>query len=292
MVTDKSIASRLLDTVIYVVLIVCSVSAVLPILYIVAGSLAAPSEWAKGFVLVPTKLSLQSYEFIFSTGTIVRALLVSASITVAGTLFYLGISVLTAYPLAQRDLQFRGVLLFLVVFTMMFDGGLIPKFLVVKAVGLLDSYASVIIPGALSAFSLIIFKTFFQNIPYELKEAARIDGCHELVVLTRIMIPLSGPILATFTIIFGVAHWNAWFDAVLYISDPSKWPVQTVLKQVIASSKAGSLGDSSAMQEEFVFIPNSVKMATITVATLPILLIYPLLQKHFMKGLYLGSVKG
>jgi putative aldouronate transport system permease protein len=197
-----------------------------------------------------------------------------------------------AYPLAKKDLLGRRLLLFMVTFTMLFGGGMIPTYFVVKALGLIDSYAALILPVAISAFNLIVMKNFFQSIPEELEEAARIDGCHDVGILFRIALPLSAPALAAFGLFYAVEHWNNYFSAVLYLNDGAKWPVQVILRQIVILATDSSLsGDPSAL-DGMTVIEQSVKMAVIVVATVPILLVYPFLQKHFTKGVMLGSVKG
>jgi putative aldouronate transport system permease protein len=180
----------------------------------------------------------------------------------------------------------------LVIFSMLFSGGMIPGYLVVKELGLLNSYAAVILPGAISAFNLIVIKNFFQNLPPGLEEAARIDGCSDVGVLWRIVLPLSKPIIATFGLFYAVGHWNNFFSAMLYLNDSKMWPLQVMLREIVMLSQV-AVGDMSAFDPEFVEPPDqAVKMAVIVVGTVPILLVYPFLQKHFAKGVLLGSIKG
>lgn len=247
----------------------------------------------KGFVLFPTQWSLDGYRYIFSTNTIIRSLFMTVYITVLGTFLNLLFTTLTAYPLARKGLDGRRIFLFLVLFTMLFSGGMIPTFLVVKATGLLDSTWSLMIPGLISAFNLIIMKNFFQQIPEELVESARIDGCHEIGTLFRIVIPLSMPAIATFSLFYAVGHWNSFFQAILYINDSKLWPIQVWLRQIVILAQGSGIGDSSQLDSEFAIPPVPViKMTVIVVSTVPILIVYPFLQKHFAKGVLLGSVKG
>lgn len=217
---------------------------------------------------------------------------VSVYITVIGTLVNLFFTVTMAYSLAKRGLYGRNLVLNLVIFSMLFGGGMIPTYLVVKELHLLDSLWALMLPGAISAFNLIIVKNFFQEIPKEIEEAGRIDGCSELGLLGRIVLPLSMPVLATFTLFYAVGHWNDFFAALLYINDPEKWPLQVMLRQIVLLSQAAA-GDLNSMDPNFVKPPDqSIKMAVIVVGTIPILCVYPFLQKHFAKGVLLGSVKG
>ena len=218
---------------------------------------------------------------------LLRSLLVTVGVTAVGTLVQVMLTFLMAYPLSRRGLPGRNVLLNLVIFTMVFGGGMIPTFLVVRQLGLLDTYWALILPLAINPFYLIIVKNFFQELPEELQEAARIDGCTELGVFARIMMPLSKPILATFSLFYAVGIWNDYMSPLLYISDTNKWTLQMFVRQVTISADAlGNLDPNYIPPEQ------SLKFAIIAVATLPILMVYPFLQKHFTKGMLIGSVKG
>jgi putative aldouronate transport system permease protein len=290
MFDDKTASSRILDTSIYICLTFMALVTLLPFLYILLSSFASPQQaLSKTFILIPTEYSLDAYKFIFSSSTTVRSLFVSIFITVAGTLVNLVFTSLMAYPLARRDLKGRRVVLMMVLFTILFNGGIIPLFLVVKTVGLLDSLWSLIIPFAISPFYLIIMKNFFQQLPDGIEESAKMDGCNELQILVRIVLPLSAPALASFALFYAVYHWNSFFNAIMFINDAKQWPIQVLLRQiVILSSGAFDQGSS----EEAIPPSDTLKNAIIIVSTIPILLIYPFLQKHFAQGLLLGSVKG
>ncbi|MDO5349511.1 MAG: carbohydrate ABC transporter permease [Lachnospiraceae bacterium] len=285
----QSMGSRVFDIVNVAVLGLVAVIMLVPFIHVMAASFTSVEEYlSKDFILFPTTFSLESYRYIFSTGTILHGLMVSSLVTIAGTCMNLLMSVLTAYPLAHRDLFGRKVMIMLVIFTLMFNGGMIPMFIVVQKLGLLNSYASLILPYVISSFNLMLFKNYFQELPVELEEAAKMDGYNDLSILFLIILPLSKPLLATFAIIFGVEHWNSWFNAMLYLSDSGKWPIQVILRQIVLS--ASEVGD--AMGGANFIPPATVRMCTIVVATLPILCIYPFLQKYFTKGLLVGSVKG
>ncbi len=289
----RSVSGTIFDVSNYVFLGLFGLATVLPFIYVIAGSFASDAELTQRAVfLIPETFTLAAYEFIFSTNTIMRSISVSVFVTTAGTLVNLFFTVTMAYALSKRGLMGRNGVLNLVVFSMLFGGGLIPTYLVVRELQLLDTYWALMLPGAISAFNLIIVKNFFQELPPELEEAARIDGCTELGLLWRIVLPLSMPVLATFTLFYAVGHWNDFFAALLYMNDPSKWPLQVMLRQIVLLSQAAA-GDINAMDPNFVQPPDqSIKMAVIVVGTLPILLVYPFLQKHFAKGVLIGSVKG
>jgi putative aldouronate transport system permease protein len=280
---------RVFDVVNLVVLALVGIVAVLPFLYVLAGSFATESELtSRSFFVWPEVWTTASYEAIFATPAFARALATTIAVTVVGTVLQLALTVSMAYPLSRRDLPGRRLLMILVVFTMVFSAGMIPTFLVVKDLGLLDTYWALVLPLAINPFSLIIIRTFFQNLPTELEEAAKIDGATEVGILCRIVLPLSKPVLATFALFYAVGIWNDFMSPLLYLSDTSMWTLQIYLRQVTASAEL-TAGDI-ALQET----PpaQGVKFAVIAVATLPILLFYPFLQKHFAKGMLIGSVKG
>ncbi|MCS7458669.1 carbohydrate ABC transporter permease [Paenibacillus doosanensis] len=288
--TKPTWGSRLFDAANTLFLIACSLITLFPFLYILATSLAPLQQVLRGGVILwPETFTWDAYRTIFSNTHFVRSLYTTFFITVVGTFTNLLLTTFMAYPLAKKRLKGRGVILFLVVFSILFNGGLIPSYMIVKSLGLINTVWSLIIPGAISAFNLIIMKNFFQAIPEELEEAARIDGCKNWGVLFRIVLPLSMPALATFTLFYAVGHWNQFFAAVMYVTKPNLWPIQVVLRQMIIE---GSTQDFEVAMGELKIIPTTIKMAAIIVATVPILFVYPFLQKHFAKGVLLGSVKG
>lgn len=289
----KSLGSVLFDSGNALFLTLLAIATVVPFIYVVSASFATQKELLeKGFILFPTQFSLDGYRYIFSSDVIFKSLMVTVFITVAGTLLNLMVTVTMAYPLARRNLDGRRILMALVVFTILFNGGMIPTYMVVKWTGLLDSYWSVIVPTAVSAFNLIILKNFFQHLPEALEESAQIDGCSDIGILFKIALPLSMPAIATFTLFYAVGHWNNYFTAILYINDAVKWPIQVWLRQIVILSEGG-IGNQMELDSNFVMPPGQkIKMAVIVISTLPILALYPFLQKHFAKGVLLGSVKG
>ncbi|NMO96544.1 carbohydrate ABC transporter permease [Paenibacillus lemnae] len=291
--TYRTPAGMTFDTINYIVLTLFGLAAVLPFVYVIAGSFASDAELtSRAVFFIPKSFTLNAYEFIFSTDTIVRSIGISLYVTVIGTLVNLFFTLTMAYALAKRGLYGRNLVLNLVIFSMLFGGGMIPTYLVVKELHLLDSLWALMLPGAISAFNLIIVKNFFQEIPIEIEEAGRIDGCSEIGLLGRIVLPLSMPVIATFTLFYAVGHWNDFFASLLYINNPEKWPLQVMLRQIVLLSQAAA-GDLNSMDPNFVKPPDqSIKMAVIVVGTIPILCVYPFLQKHFAKGVLLGSVKG
>ncbi|MFC6231353.1 carbohydrate ABC transporter permease [Paenibacillus allorhizosphaerae] len=287
---DKTIGNKIFDGVNYALLTIIAAITVIPFIYILAVSFTSPHEVAKGgFILFPKEFSLSAYKYILSTGTLTHSLLVSIYVTVIGTLINLLFTSLMAYPLAKATLRGRQTILLGVLFTMLFSGGMIPTYFVVKAMHLTNTLWSLMIPSAISAFNLIVLKNFFQQIPDGLEDSAKIDGCGDVGVLFRIVLPLSMPAMATFGLFYAVGHWNQFFNAVMYINDNTKWPIQVLLREIVilAQSRIGDTGfDETEIQ------PLTIRMAAIVFATIPILLVYPFLQKHFAKGVMLGSVKG
>lgn len=223
----RTLPGTIFDICNYLFLSLFALAAVLPFIYVFAGSFASDAELTKrAFFLVPEKFTTAAYRYIFSTDTIVRSIGVSVYVTTVGTLINLFFTVTMAYALSKRELAGRNFVLNLVVFSMLFGGGMIPTYLVVRELQLLDTYWALMLPGAISAFNLIIVKNFFQELPAELEDAAKIDGCSDLGLLRRIVLPLSMPVLATFTLFYAVGHWNNYYSALLYINEPSKWPLQ------------------------------------------------------------------
>jgi len=279
-----SLGSKLFDGFNVIFLSLFSLFSFLPFLYVVINSFSTSAG------VIPTSFSTEAYRYIFSAGTFTQSLKVSIFLTIFGTMFQLVMTSLMAYSLSHKHLPGRHLFILMVLFTMLFSGGMIPTYFVVKSTGLLNSLAALIIPSAISAFNLIILKNFFQSIPEELKESARIDGSHELGLLFKIVLPLSLPAMATFALFYAVGIWNQYFNAILYLTDASKYPVQVILRQVIILT-TGTIGDTSEI-EAVTYYGNSIKMAVIVIATVPIMIVYPFLQKHFAKGVLLGSVKG
>ena len=270
-------------------LIVIGTIAILPFLYVLAGSFATEAEiTTRPFFLWPREIITTSYESILTSRAFVRAFITTVLVTGVGTMIQLALTALMAYPLSKVDLPGRRTILSLVVFTMVFSAGMIPTFLVVRDLGMLNTYWALFLPMAINPFSLIIIKNFFQQLPDELEESAKIDGANELRILRSVIAPLSKPVLATFGLFYAVGIWNDYMSPLLYLSDQSMWTLQMVLRQVTASASlsADDLGTEVPPPAE------GIKFAVIIVATIPVLLAYPFLQKHFAKGILIGSVKG
>lgn len=284
-------AGKVFDVFNIIFLGVLGLAMLLPFVYVIAGSFASEMELTtRSFFLWPKEFSLESYKYIFSTPAFLRSLMVTVGVTIVGTLVQLFFTFTFAYPLSRRHLKGRNVLLNLVIFAMLFSGGMIPTFLVIKGLGLLDSYWALILPAAINPFNLMIIKNFFQEMPVELEESAKMDGCTEIGILWKIILPLSKPVIATFTLFYAVGIWNDFMSGLLYINDSTKWPIQLLLRQITMSSNGANA--LSSFDPTYVPPEQGMKFAVIIVATLPILIFYPFLQKHFAKGMLVGSVKG
>jgi putative aldouronate transport system permease protein len=282
-------AGRVFDVFNHIVLLIIGLVAFIPFVYVIAGSFATEAELVRrSFFIFPETFSLEAYKYVFSTGTFIKSIGVSIFVTVIGTIVSLALTMTMAYPLSRKTLLGKNLILNIIILTMVFSPGMIPLYIVVRSLGLLDSYWALILPLAINPFYLIIVKAFFQNLPYELEEAAKIDGCSEIGIFWKIVLPLSKPVIATFTLFYAVFYWNDFFQALLYISDSAKYPVQLLLQQIVmlANTKIGEVDSLVEAPEE------TLKLAVIVVATIPILIFYPFLQKHFAKGVLIGSVKG
>jgi len=274
------------------VIVLCGFALIclIPFVHVIGSSFATPGEIATtNFLLIPKEFTLSAYRYVLSTPTIFRAMGVSVIVTVGGTLLSLVVTALMAYALAKPYLAGRRVVNFLVIFTMLFSGGMIPTFIVVSKLGLIDSLWALVLPVTVNAFNFVIMRNFFQGIPDSLEEAARIDGCSPLGVFIRIVLPLSVASIATIGLFYAVTYWNTYMHAILYINDSTKWPIQILLRQIVIVS-SGMNADAAAV--EVVPPAQSVKMAVITVVTLPMLAVYPFVQRYFVKGALIGSVKG
>ncbi|NLM67197.1 MAG: carbohydrate ABC transporter permease [Enterococcus sp.] len=284
-------AGKIFDVFNIIFLFSLAIIMILPFIYVIAASFSTESEIVtRSFFLWPKEISLESYRYILSTPAFIRSLIITIGVTIVGTLVQLFFTFSFAYPLSRSYLKGRKVLLNMVIVAMLFSGGMIPTFLVVKGLGLLDTYWALILPAAISPFNLMIIKNFFQEIPMELEESARMDGASELTIFSKIMLPLSKPVIATFTLFYAVGIWNDFMSGLLYINDSAKWPIQLLLRQITLSSSA--LNNEALLDPNYIPPEQGIKFAVIVVATLPILIFYPFLQKHFAKGMMVGSVKG
>lgn len=284
-------AERLWDAAILVILALITCVILLPLWYVLITSVTPFDVWSKSngtLFVAPGRITLQAYRQLLGAGQMPRAFGVSIYITSLGTALNLCVTTLMAYPLAQKRFRLRTPLLLLVLFTILFNGGLVPTYIIVRELHLLNSYWALMLPNLVNAFNLLVMKAFFQNLPEEIMEAARIDGASEWQVLWRIVLPLSKPIMATIGLFYAVAHWNAFFDAIIYISDSHKQPLQVVLRAILS---AGNLAEFADVSAGSVVPTETLRMAAVVLTTIPVLFIYPFLQRYFTAGVLLGSVK-
>lgn len=292
---NKTIASRAFDIFNYVFLTLVAFTTIMPFIYIIGASFATEYELAtRPMFIIPRDVTLDAYKYIFSSNKLLQAFGNSVFITGVGTAINMLFTVTMAYAVSKQRLRARNAILNLVIFSMFFSGGMIPSYIVIcNILRMKDSYWSVLLPGAISAYNMMIVKNFFQGIPQELEESASMDGCTDIGILCKIVLPLSLPVLATFGLFYAVGHWNAYFNAMIYMSGArDKWPLQVLLREIIILANA-SAGDMAAMDPNFVQPPEqSIKMAVIVVSTVPIMCVYPFLQKYFVKGVMVGALKG
>lgn len=294
LVTYRTKSDQMVDYTLIIILTLFGLATIFPIYYVVIMSVTPIVEVIKngGFVLWPEQFTLEAYKHIFSSARIPRALGVTVFLAVVGTALNLSVTTLLAYPLSKKEIPGRNIVLMGVVFTMLFQGGLIPLYLVVTAVGLNETIWALIFPGLVSAFNMLIMKTYFENLPSEIEEAARVDGCGALRTLLQIVLPLSMPIMATLGLFYGVNHWNTYFHAIMFITDKSMQPIQVVLRSMIHNPSVSAELEVANTMLMSKLPPETVKMATVVVTIAPIIAVYPFLQKYFIKGMLLGSIKG
>ncbi|MBP1962777.1 carbohydrate ABC transporter permease [Paenibacillus aceris] len=291
----ESQGDRLFLLGIYIFLIAVLIVVLFPLIFIISSSFSSPQAVVSGKVwLLPVDVTLEGYKAVFRNPQIVTGYMNSFFYAVVGTIVNVALTVMLAYPIAKKTFYGRNVIMVLLVITMMFEGGLIPFYLVVKNLHLLDTRWAMILPGAMAVFQVIIARTFFQtSIPDEIAEAAELDGCSDIRFITSIVLPLSKPILAVLTLMYAVGHWNAYFDALIFLKSPNLFPLQIVLRNILILNTIDptmvSKVDQMLAQQG---LKDLLKYSLIVVASAPVLIIYPFVQKHFVKGVMIGSLKG
>jgi putative aldouronate transport system permease protein len=289
----ESLGDRIFNVFNIMVLAVIGILCFFPIYYVFIVSFTDPSEYYKGgAILFPTVWSLKSYEFLLSTKAFIRAIGVSSLLATGGTACSLLVTAALSYAISRKRMQGRKILMLMILLTTLFSPGMIPHYLLVKELGLINSIWALIIPGLTSAWYVLLMKGFFDSIPQSLEEAASIDGCSDFGIWLRIILPLSLPAMAAFGLFYAVHYWNTYFSAVMYLNDVKKWPLQVLLQNMLVDPSTAGGGDmAQQMLSEQRIPPETLKMAAVVIATVPIMLVYPFLQKHFAKGAMVGSVK-
>jgi putative aldouronate transport system permease protein len=283
---------RVLQFINIALLILIALVTLVPILYVASVSVTPLAVVAQhgGFVIIPRQITFDAYRFILSQELIPRAYLNTITITVVGTVTNMILTILMAYPLSRSRLPGRRALLVIVLIPMLFGGGLVPLFILIKNLKLINTYWAVILPTAISSYYLLIMRNFFQGLPEELFESARLDGATDFDILFRIVLPLSRPVLATLSLFYGVGHWNGFFHALMFLIDRKLQPLQVILRDILLDAMRNEMEE---VLEYVQLLPGeTLKMASVLMSVIPLLIVYPFLQKYFTKGVLLGSIKG
>ena len=290
-------SDTIFDTANVIIMCVLLLIFIWPLWFVVAASFSDPNElWMGNVVLLPKGFTLEAYEKLLEYSDIWVGYKNSILYTAAGTLVNLAATVALAYPLSRKDFMPRNLIMMMLIVTMYFSGGLIPTYLVVKNLGMVNTFWAMIIPGAISTYNVIVTRTYFSNsIPAELHNAAKIDGANNLQFLWKIVLPLSKPILAVIGLYYAVGHWNDYYTALIYLYDKKLFPLTCFLKNMIIDaslSMEDSFGVSATEMEKMIRLSQSLKYSTIIISVIPLLIIYPFIQKFFVKGVMIGSIKG
>ena len=287
-----SLGEKIFKVINVFMLILLSAVFIVPYLIVLSSSVSDELALLKdGYSVIPRGFTLAAYEFIFKNCPILlRSIFNSVGVTLVGTLLGLAVQLMLGYGMSKTYLPGYKIINFLIMFTMMFGGGLVPSYLINKALGLVDSYWALILPGLCSSWNLLLIRNYFQGQSVALEEAASIDGASQFQIFTKIAVPTAKPIIATIALFAGVGGWNDWYLAMLYIQDRSKYPIQQVIRELLANFSV-LVENSAALNNTSVLPQESAKMAAVVVGSLPIILVYPFLQKYFINGMMLGSIK-
>ena len=285
--TLRSKSDKRFELMLYIILGICALLCLFPLMYVVSVSLTPYAEVLRngGFVVIPKKITLDGYRMFIDNGTMLSAYSVTIFITVVGTALNIVLTLLLAFPLSKRDLPLTKPVMLYTLFTMLFSGGMIPKYLIVKNLGLINSIWSLIIPISIAPYNVILMRTFFRALPEDLFEAATIDGAGETRILLRIAVPLAIPSVMTNVMFYAVMHWNTFMSALLYITNPKLQPLQVVLYNIIQNVEQSEAAEYEAPTE-------TLKMAAVVLTALPIVIVYPFIQKYFTSGMLVGAIKG
>ncbi len=290
----KSKGDRAFDITLVVISILIILVIAYPLYFVVIASFSQPEAVLGGKLrFLPVGFNLESYQMVLTEPKVWTGYRNTILYTVLGTCINLVLTTLTAYPLSRKDMPFRGILTFVASFTMLFGGGMIPVYLVVRGLKLTDSIWAMVIPNALATYNMLVMKNYFQSsIPEELQEAAAIDGCGHFGTLIRVVLPLSAPIMAVIVLFYAVGHWNAFFNAIIYLRNQDLFPLQVVLRDILLQNSLEAVGGDLTGMYEKVMRGESMKYALIIVASAPVIMLYPFVQKYFVKGVMVGAIKG
>lgn len=290
----RSMGEKIFDVVNVILLAGLSLATLYPLLYVIFASLSDPMLLLsnKGLLLYPKGLNFDAYKLVFKDPLLVTSYVNTLIYVVGGTLISLILTIMGGYAFSRLGTMWGTALMFLVVFTMWFGGGMIPYYLLVRDLGMYNTRWALIIPKAISTYNLIIMRTAFKNVPVSLEESARLDGANDLTIMTKVVVPLSVPTIAVITLFYSVSYWNSWFNGMLFLTDRTLYPLQLFLREILILSNTDSMTAGSIGQSDQVAISETIKYATIVVATVPILFVYPFVQKYFVKGVMIGAIKG
>ncbi len=292
---SDSFPDKVFNVTITIITFIFIILCAYPLIYVVSASFSDPMDIFAGKVwLLPSSPTLKGYKTVFDYPDVWIGYGNSVFYTVFGTLINVFMTVLAAYPLSRKDLKYRKPIIMLFTFTMLFNAGMIPNYLLIRDLHLLNTRWALLIPGAISVYNMIIVRTFFMsNIPDELLESARLDGCSDFRFLLNIVLPLSGAVIAVITLYYAVGHWNQYFNAVLYLTDKNTYPLQVFLRNILLENSINDLSAGSVVNEsERTYLNELLKYSLIVVASAPLLAVYPFIQKYFVKGVMIGAVKG
>lgn len=287
-----SLSERIFYGIVVVIVALFGICVLYPVIYIISSSFSSPKAVMSGNVLLlPVDFTLTGYKAVLRYDNVWVGFRNSLFYMVFGTAINLVMTTLAAYPLSRKDVPFKGIIMFLFTFTMIFNAGMIPNYLLIRDLGILNTIWTMLLPGAVSVYNMIVMRTFFMtSIPEDLLEASKLDGCTDFQYLRKVVLPLSKSILAVIVMYYAVGHWNAYFNAFLYLSDDRLYPLQIFLRDILISNQVGA--EMMDNYSENVGIEYVLKYALIVIATIPMMVIYPFVQKHFQKGVMIGAVKG
>lgn len=294
MVKKRSTGEYVFDWLNVIIMLLLSLITLYPLYYVLTCSISESTQLmgARGMMLLPKGLSIASYQAVFNNPNILTGYRTTLIVVVAGTILNVIMTAIGAFLITRKKFVVGKVASYMMIFTMYFSGGMIPTYLLVyKWLNLGNTLWALILPTAISTYNLMIMKSNFASLPDSLEEAAKIDGANDIVILFRIVLPLSMPIIAVMVLFYGVAHWNSWFQAMLYIRARSKYPLQLILREVLLINDTSGMGATASVGDQYM-LGESIKYATIIVATVPILCVYPFIQKYFVKGIMIGAIKG
>jgi putative aldouronate transport system permease protein len=292
-IIKQSAGSKAFDIINIVFMLLFLVITLYPFWYVVIISLSDGKDVMAGHIsIVPINITLATYKVVLRDSSILTSFYNTVIYTVFGTLINLIVTSFCAYPLSRPDLPGKSIIMKVVVFTMFFSGGMIPTYLVVNQLGMIDTIWAMMLPAAISTYNMIIMRTFFMGIPESLHESARLDGANDLQILSRIVLPLSMPIMATMLLFYAVGHWNDYMLALLYLNKKKLFPLQSILRNMVVDGQLAEAQTQVGGGSSFQVVETTMKYAVIVVSTIPIIIIYPFVQKYFAKGVMIGSIKG